>query len=102
VATLSAPTVFGEMSLLTGEPRSATVIAMSDVECFRLDKAAVQRVLAARPELAQQLADLLARRRSALVAARENLDAAALKAREAKDASDLLSRIKHFFALGES
>jgi hypothetical protein len=42
VAALTAPTVFGEMSLLTGEPRAATVVALSDVECFRLDKVAVQ------------------------------------------------------------
>ena len=100
VAVLTGPNVFGEMSLLTGEPRSATVIARSDVECFRLEKAAVQKLLQARPELAAQLAELLAARRVGLVAAREHLDAAATAARQASDAKDLLSRIRRFFELG--
>ena len=100
VATLTGPNVFGEMSLLTGEPRSATVIARSDVECFRLDKAAVQALLQARPPLATQLAELLAKRRVGLVAAREHLDAAATAARQASEAKDLLSRIRRFFELG--
>lgn len=99
VATIHGPTLFGEMSLLTGAPRSATVIATSDVECFRLDKAAVQELLDARPALAQQLADLLARRQVELDAAREGLDADAARAREQRAAHDFLSRIKHFFSL---
>ncbi|MFO1285779.1 MAG: cyclic nucleotide-binding domain-containing protein [Rubrivivax sp.] len=36
---LSAGNVFGEMGLMTGAPRSATVVAAGDVECYRLDKA---------------------------------------------------------------
>ena len=99
VGTLKAPTVFGEMSLLTGEPRLATVIATSDSECFRLDKAVFQQVLGARPELAEKIANLLAERRGALDAAREGLDAEAAAARQAKDANALLGRIRRFFAL---
>ncbi len=100
VATIRGPTIFGEMSLLTGAPRSATVIATSDVECFRLEKSAVQRLLEARPALAQELAGLLARRQVELDAVREGLDAEAAKAREASEAHNLLGRIKQFFALG--
>jgi small-conductance mechanosensitive channel/CRP-like cAMP-binding protein len=100
VATIQGPTLFGEMSLLTGAPRSATVIATSDVECFRLEKVAVQRLLEARPALAQQLAELLARRQVELDAAREGLDAQAARAREASEAKNLLGRIRQFFALG--
>lgn len=99
VGRLKAPTVFGEMSLLTGEPRSATVIATTDSECFRLDKAVFQEVLAARPELAEKFANLLAERRGALDAAREGLDAEAAAARQAKEANALLARIRRFFAL---
>src|SRR4029077_9143258 len=39
VATLGPRNVVGEMGMLTGEPRRATVIAKTDVECYRLDKA---------------------------------------------------------------
>ena len=37
VATLRAGQFFGEMALLTGEARTATVVALTDVECYRLD-----------------------------------------------------------------
>ncbi len=99
VGALVAPTVFGEMSLLTGAPRAATVIATSDSECFRLDKSVFQQVLAARPELAEAFAQLLAQRRGALESAREGLDAEAAAARQSKDATDLLERIRRLFAL---
>ncbi len=99
IAGLSGPNVFGEMSLLTGEPRSATVKAITDVECFRLDKGVVATLLERRPELAQQLAELLAKRRVALTAAKEGLDAEALEVRKKSDTKDLLSQIKRFFSL---
>ena len=38
--------VIGEMSLITGEPRSATVVAIRDSVLVRLDKAAFDRLLA--------------------------------------------------------
>ncbi len=99
VAQLEGPCFFGEMSLLTGEPRSATVVADSEVECFRLDKAAVQKIIDARPELAEQLARLLADRRVALQSAKENLSADAARERAAREANALLTRIRSFFAL---
>ena len=36
--TLTAPDFFGEMGLMTGEPRTADVVATTDVDCFRLGK----------------------------------------------------------------
>ena len=87
------------MSLLTGEPRSATVIADSEVECFRLDKAAVQQIIDARPQLAEQLARLLADRKVALQSAKEGLSADAARERSAREANALLTRIRSFFAL---
>jgi small-conductance mechanosensitive channel len=99
VAQLKGPCFFGEMSLLTGEPRSATVIADSEVECFRVDKAAVKQIIDARPELAEQLAKLLADRKVAIQTAKEGLSADVAKERAAKEANALLRRIRSFFAL---
>ena len=99
VAQLSGPCFFGEMSLLTGEPRSATVVADSEVECFRLDKAAVKKVIDARPALAEHLAKLLADRKVSLQAAKEGLTADAARERAAREANALLKRIQSFFAL---
>lgn len=97
VAKLGAGTVFGEMSLLTGVPRTATVTAETDVECFRLDKGVFQRVLRERPALAKHFAEVLAKRKVALEAAHEGLDAEAAKRRQQTTEHDLLHRIQSFF-----
>lgn len=49
VAELHGGSVFGEMGVLTGEPRSATVTAMTQVECWRMDRTHVEGVIKARP-----------------------------------------------------
>ena len=49
IGTLQAGQFFGEMALLTGDARAATVVAKTDVECYRLDRASFQELLAGRP-----------------------------------------------------
>jgi len=99
VAKLGASSFFGEMSLLTGRPRAATVVAQTDVECFRLEKAAFQKVLEHRPELAQHFAAALAKRTVELEAAREGLDLDTAKARQKRSEQDLFTQIRAFFRL---
>jgi CRP-like cAMP-binding protein len=99
VAQLGDRSFFGEMSLLTGEPRTATVVAETDVKCFRLEKAAFQSVLERRPELAEDLATILSRRRSELQAVLEGLDAESARQRQVSAKHDLLQRIRSFFGL---
>jgi CRP-like cAMP-binding protein len=99
VATLKAPDVFGEMGLMTGEARSADVVATSDVDCFRLDKATFEQVLLGRPEIATELSEKLAARRVELIAAREGLDAHAKSARQSVERDRILGNIKSFFGL---
>lgn len=99
VATLQAPDVFGEMGLMTGEARSADVVATSDVDCFRLDKDTFERVLLNRPEIANELSEKLATRRVELIAAREGLDAKAKDARHSVERDRILGGIKSFFSL---
>jgi CRP-like cAMP-binding protein len=97
VAQLAAGDFFGEMSLLTGEKRSATVIALSDVECYRLDAAAFRRVLANRHDMAQKVATHLAERRIGLHSMSEQL-----KDRDKRieqEERDLLQKIRTFFHL---
>ena len=99
IAQIAAPDFFGEMSLMTGEPRSADVVATEDVECFRLGKATFETVLLARPEIAEELSAKLAIRRVELMAAREGLDSQARSAREASERAQILGGIRSFFAL---
>lgn len=100
VSTIEAPGFFGEMGLLTGEPRLASVIAVTPVVCYRLDKRDFQRVLTHRPEIADDLTPVLAHRRVELLGVRENLDAAARAAREHSERARILGRIREFFGLG--
>lgn len=93
VATLRDGAIFGEMGLLTGEARSATVIAATAVDCYRLDKAGFAQVLQQRPEVATEM--------SAIVEAR-NVERGVMLAAAGQSAAshgDLLSRIRSFFSL---
>jgi small-conductance mechanosensitive channel/CRP-like cAMP-binding protein len=99
VATLEAPSFFGEMGLMTGEPRSADVVAMTDAECYRLDKAGFEKIIHDRPEIANEMSKMLARRRVELAAVREGLDAEQKQKREESEAERILERIQEFFGL---
>ncbi len=102
VACIEAPGFFGEMGLMTGEPRQADVVALTDIECYRLDKDAFNHVMQARPEVAAEFSRTLAERRVELWAVREGLSEAEKAARKAKEAAQILGRIKEFFALDDS
>jgi len=91
--------LFGERSLLTGEPRSATVVAVEDSEVFELDKESFAPILQANPRLAEALGLLLAQRerdREAVMAASA---AHAVPAAESSHVHHFVQRILHFFGL---
>ncbi|MBA4117557.1 MAG: hypothetical protein C0514_01490 [Candidatus Puniceispirillum sp.] len=53
---------FGEMALLLGQQRSATVIAKTDVLLYEISKEMMTPLLKAHPEIAQHMSDMMARR----------------------------------------
>jgi hypothetical protein len=90
--------VFGEMSLLTGQPRSATVIAATEAMVFEIEKAHLDPLLRRRPELAEGLAGILAARQAHNVAYSDrHLDGPA--APDGLVREDLLGRLRTFFRL---
>ncbi|HYQ15422.1 MAG TPA: mechanosensitive ion channel family protein [Polyangiaceae bacterium] len=99
VAVLQAPSFFGEMALMTGQPREATVVALTEVECFRIDKAAFQSVLQRRPAIAERISEILATRRVELDAARGDLEPDTHGQRISRENVRILSSIKQFFGL---
>jgi small-conductance mechanosensitive channel len=95
IAMLGAGSVFGEMGMMTGEPRRATVIAVTDVDCYRLDKEGFREVLASRPDLARDISSVLSERGLALV----KVDAAAEADAHKATHGNLVLRIREFFGL---
>jgi CRP-like cAMP-binding protein len=96
---LHAPAYFGEMGLLLGQPRAATVVAAGDALCYRLDKDGFDAILRARPALAEMLAQVLAERQAANDATLHALDAEVLARRSVSRRADLMRRIQQFFGL---
>ncbi len=98
VATVGPDDFFGEMSLLTGEHRSASVIAESEVEVVVVDKSALARVLAADMEALKALSQVVELRfqdsaqKVAAAAADED-------GQELGQATNLFSRIQGFLGL---
>jgi CRP-like cAMP-binding protein len=66
ITTLSTGDIFGEISLLTGARRSATVTALNAVETLEIDKAALQPIMDESPAAFMEFAMMLIKRRSEL------------------------------------
>jgi small-conductance mechanosensitive channel/CRP-like cAMP-binding protein len=99
LAEQTAPNHFGEMGLLTGQARSATVIAREDVFCYRLEKRGFDAILKARPEIAEAMSQVVTARLAANDATLQALDDVARNKRASSAAGDLLRKIRVFFDL---
>ncbi|MDP2053884.1 MAG: ATPase, T2SS/T4P/T4SS family [Acidobacteriota bacterium] len=62
LAELGPGQMFGEMALLTGQPRTASVLAIDETTCAVLEHTDFEQVLAAHPELAAAMMRMLAER----------------------------------------
>lgn len=91
VALIQKGDFFGEMSLLTGEKRTATVRAIEDSLLILIDKALFAELMSSKPEIVSFLADVLAKRQEQLQAH------VGPSARELNAVNSLKVRIKAFF-----
>ena len=99
VNLLSRGDFFGEMGMMTGEPRSASVIAKTDLECYRLDKEAFAGIMQARPGLAEEITHVLVERRAQLDSVLHHLDAQTRQQEKSSQHNELLVNVKRFFGL---
>jgi CRP-like cAMP-binding protein len=93
LAELGPGEYFGEMSLMTGTPRMATVTALEETLLLELGRDAVRGVLAANPRLVERLGEALHRR----LAEREQAIANSEKA--PAESTDLFRKICEIFYL---
>lgn len=66
INTLKENDFFGEMSLLTGAPRSANVIAVEESEVLRIDKSGLKPIFENNPTLVETIGELIEERRTVL------------------------------------
>ncbi|NNF51981.1 MAG: mechanosensitive ion channel [Gammaproteobacteria bacterium] len=84
IGTIKPGQALGEMSFLTGEPRGATVRALTDAYVLQLQREAFEPIVRARPEIAEQLGKIMAKRVMKTQAAMESA--------HSSDADDFMSR----------
>ncbi len=99
VSTLGPGQVFGEMSLMTGVERTATVRALTDMEIIRIGKDDFAHILSANPDIAVKISAILARRHLELDAKRKEITEAGRKADLESRTSHLIAKIKDFFGI---
>lgn len=96
LARLSTGDHFGEMSLLTGTPRNATVIALEDSMLLEFDRHEFKSYFAAKPALVERFSAILAKRKAAIELASSNaVTEIGTKGEEGR----ILDRLRQIFAL---
>jgi CRP-like cAMP-binding protein len=91
IAVSATGDVVGEMSLLTGQPRSATVTALTRLRAVEITKEAIAELFSTSPELLQRFSHILAQRQ-------QEQDAHAHRVRSTEQVEeDLLDKMKNIF-----
>jgi small-conductance mechanosensitive channel len=93
VATLGEGAFFGEMALLTGEPRTSDIVALEETKVLEIDHAAMKQIFDTNPDLVEALSHIIATRKQGLAASVHPIPVN-------QNVSDgILSAIKRFFTL---
>ncbi|MGI8812165.1 MAG: mechanosensitive ion channel family protein [Pyrinomonadaceae bacterium] len=83
---------FGEMSLLTGQPRTANVIAEEETEVLQIKKTAIKPLFEANPQLMKSICGIVEERRELL----KPIEEAAASQNEENESGVLASIVKFF------
>lgn len=97
VARLRQDACFGELAVMTNEPRSATCMATTDTVLVAIDRDTVHDLIADAPKVAERLTEVLVDRQALL---EENLSQRQAKATGTtqQESSALLKKLRDFFA----
>ncbi|MBI3866400.1 MAG: mechanosensitive ion channel family protein, partial [Planctomycetia bacterium] len=94
--TIKAGDFFGEMSLLAGDRRTATVSAAGDCELMVIGKPALAAVFERQPEFVQEISEIVAARQAELATWRAKQPGTAAPQKE-----PLLARVRRYFGLDD-
>ncbi len=102
LTTLGEGDFFGEMALLTGERRTASVEAIRDVRVYSLGRHSFKEVLERKPEILDEISNVLSRRKDQLAdklaeSSGGHNEEAPSNISDAKNR--ILSRIRNYFGL---
>lgn len=95
LAVLDRGDYFGEMSLLTGDPRAASVRALGDCTVLEITSEAFRTFVLQHPALVDRIGTVVADRRAGIARAR----AAVANLPPPESASSLINRVRKFFHL---
>jgi CRP-like cAMP-binding protein len=92
VAVLVSGDMVGEMSLMTGAPRTAWVTSLSAMRVLEVTKESIESLLAAEPSLLERFSHVLAARQSGLS------EIASSAHQKLSLQSDILTQMRQFFS----
>jgi len=97
VGQIAAGEFFGEMSLLTGAPRSATISVAADTLVFEVTKSDLGPLISQRPEVALHIAGVVAEREARTLEEFDRISQEAQAAEVNNRSEQLLKRMTDFF-----
>jgi small-conductance mechanosensitive channel/CRP-like cAMP-binding protein len=102
VATLGPGDFFGEMSALTGQPRTATIRAATPLGLVRIEKEDLHALFERDPSIMEKVSEIVARRNVEREAVLQQAGAEESEAKVSTQQKTLLGRMMNFFRLGKA
>ena len=93
VNVLNEGDFFGEMALFTGEPRTASIVAVEETEVLEIGFQAMKHLFDTNPDLVESLSHTIAERRAELKARSEDVE------QDEDEEEGLLAAVKRFFGI---
>ncbi|PID73918.1 MAG: hypothetical protein CSB33_01365 [Desulfobacterales bacterium] len=99
VARMGAGNFFGEMALLTGELRTASVYSLTETRLYEITKADIAPLIENAPRISRQLSDLLTKRKMATESHKYEGDDQDFDKNTI--ATQIFNKIQYFFGFGQ-
>jgi small-conductance mechanosensitive channel/CRP-like cAMP-binding protein len=100
LATLGVGDFFGEMSALTGQPRTATIRAATPFWGVQIEKADLMELFHADPSIMEKMSEVVAKRNAEREALIQGAMAAPVAEAAVTQQRSILARMKRFFRIG--